>query len=391
MRPAILNPFFAEARGLTGVGPKIEKAIAKALGIEGPPRILDLAFHLPSSLIDRTYRPKLISAEPGRIATVTVNVLDHTPARRGSRQPYRVLTTDDTAAMEVVFFTAHEDHIRKILPPGTRRTLSGRIDSFAGRLQMAHPDYAVPVEEAGSIPGVEAVYRTTESLGARTLAKAVKHALERTPDLPEWQDPAYRSRQGWTSFKESLLAAHAPKSEADLEPAASLRMRLAYDELLANQLALALIRENVRRRPGRALMVSGALRARAIAALPFKLTEAQSKAIADIVRDMAAPSRMVRLLQGDVGSGKTVVAMAALLTAVEAGAQGAFMAPRVSDWHFSPAENAVLHAQRFFGLSRRAISASSSARTRSSPKTCASATSPWRSSTSSTASASISG
>src|SRR5215471_3210101 len=195
MRPPILNPLFAEARSLTGVGPKIEKAIAKALKREGPARILDLAFHLPSSLIDRTYRPELIHAEPGRIATVTVNVLDHKPARRGSRHPYRVLVTDDTAAMEVVFFTAHEDHIRNILPPRSRRILSGRIDSFAGRIQMAHPDYALPVEEAQTIPSVEAVYRTTESLAVRTLGKAVRQALERIPELPEWQDPAYRSRQ----------------------------------------------------------------------------------------------------------------------------------------------------------------------------------------------------
>src|SRR5258706_832299 len=327
MRPPILNPLFAEARSLVGVGPKVEKAIAKALRPEGPPRILDLAFHLPSGLIDRTYRPELINAEPGRIATVTVNVLNHTPARRGSRHPYRVLATDDTAAMEIVFFTPHEDHIRKILPPGTRRVLSGRIDSFAGRVQMAHPDYAVPVEEVGSIPEVEAVYRTTESLAARTLAKAVRHALERLAELPEWQDKAYRERERWSAFREALLAAHAPKSEADLEPGAMARMRLAYDELLANQLALALIRENVRRHSGRALKGNGKLRTRAISSLPFKLTEAQVKAIAEIDRDMAAPSRMVRLLQGDVGSGKTVVAMAALLTAVEAGAQGAFMAP----------------------------------------------------------------
>src|SRR5262249_23467736 len=155
---------------------------------EKAPRILDLVFHLPSSLIDRTYRPKLIAAEHGRIATVTVNVLDHTPSRRGSRQPYRVLTTDDTAAMEVVFFAPPEDHIRKILPPGSRRTLSGRIDSFGGRLQMAHPDFVVPADESGSIPDVEAVYRTTESLAARTLGKAVRQALERVPELPEWED-----------------------------------------------------------------------------------------------------------------------------------------------------------------------------------------------------------
>src|SRR5258708_3143607 len=201
MRPAILNPLFSDARVLPGVGPKVEKLIGKAL-VSGsrPPRVLDLLFHLPASLVDRNYRPQLIAPEPGRIITVTVNVLDHIPAVRGRKLPYKVLTTDDTAAMEVVFFIAHEDHIKKVLPAGSRRTLSGRLDSFGGRLQMAHPDYIVPVEEAAQIPEVEAVYRTTEALHARTLGRAVGHALERLPALPEWQDPAYPGRQGFSSF-----------------------------------------------------------------------------------------------------------------------------------------------------------------------------------------------
>src|SRR5215471_16053539 len=326
MRPPILNTLFADVRVLSGVGPKIEKLIAKAVGREHA-RVVDLAFHLPASLIDRRYRPKLIEAEAGGVATVTVNVLDHKPAVRGRRLPYRVLVTDDTAAMEVVFFTAHEDHIRKVLPPGTRRTLSGRIDSFSGRLQMAHPDYVVGPEEAGVIPEVEAVYPTTEALHTRTLAKAVHHALERPPSLPEWQDEAFHARHGFSSFSDALFKAHSPGSAADLEATAPVRLRLAYDELLANQLALALIREQVRRRPGRTLRGDGTLRKKAIAALPFTLTKAQTDAIDEILADMASQSRMVRLLQGDVGSGKTVVAMAALLNAVEAGTQGAFMAP----------------------------------------------------------------
>ena len=330
MRPTILNPLFAEARCLPGVGPRTEKLIARALGTEAP-RVLDLAFHLPFGLVDRRYRPKLNEAEPGRIATVLVTVLDHKPppprAVRGRRLPYRVLCTDDWGALEILFFTAFEDHIKKLLPSGAKRWVSGRIDRFNDRLQMVHPDHVVKPEGAASLPEVEAIYRTTEALPARALGRAVRQALQRLPDLPEWLDAAYAARQGWPGFTAALRAAHAPRSEADLMPGAAARQRLAYDELLANQLALALIRRSVRERPGRALSGGGALRRKALGALPFKLTEAQNKAIAEIEADMAASSRMVRLLQGDVGSGKTVVAMMALLVAVEAGAQGAFMAP----------------------------------------------------------------
>ncbi len=326
MRPAILFPLFTEARTLPGVGPRVQKLLGKVVGGEAP-RILDLVLHLPFGLIDRAYRPKIIAAEPDRIATVTVHVLQHKPPPRGRNQPYRVLVSDDTAAMEIVFFRAYEDHIKRSLPEGTTKVVSGRIENFNGRLQMAHPDFIMATGDTGTLPDVEPVYRTTEGLTARTLGRIVQAALTKLPDLPEWQDPAFRKQKNWPSFKEALYAAHRPGSDADLAPDKGFRARLAYDELLANQLALTVVRENMRSKPGRILSGDGALRAKARAALPFKLTGAQESALAEIENDMASPQRMLRLLQGDVGSGKTVVAMMALLAAVEAGAQGAFMAP----------------------------------------------------------------
>jgi ATP-dependent DNA helicase RecG len=330
MRPTILNPLFADARSLQGVGPKIEKLIAKAVGRSadaGPPRLIDLAFHLPFSLIDRTYKPRLIEAEPGRIATVTVNIIEHTPAARGSRRPYTVLATDDTGAIEIAFFNPHEEHIKRMLPRGSKRVVSGRIDSFGGRLQMPHPDFMVTVPDSDTIPPIEPVYRTTDGLTSRQLAKAVHGAVDRVPELEEWQDPAFAARHGWRSFADSVHAAHSPTLEADLAITTPARSRLAYDELLSNQLALMLIRDRMRKRKGRELKGHGRLRDKALSALPFKLTEPQTQAIDEIIADMASPARMLRLLQGDVGSGKTVVAMMALLNAVEAGTQGAFMAP----------------------------------------------------------------
>ncbi|HEY5237274.1 MAG TPA: ATP-dependent DNA helicase RecG [Rhizomicrobium sp.] len=322
MRPAILFPLFAETRTLPGIGPKLERLIARAAGT----RLIDLIFDLPTGLIDRSYRPRLIEAEEGRIVTVTVNVLDHMPPH-DPRRPYRVRCTDDSAMLELIFFRAKGDYLMRTLPPGTKRIISGRIERYKGNLQMAHPDHIVDTAMANDMPLHEPVYRLTEDLPSKPLAKAIRAALEKLPAMPEWQDAAFLRVRGWSDFRTVLLAAHAPQSEAELLPTSPTRMRLAYDELLANQLALTLIRARLRGQKGRSLKADGHLKAKAIAALPFALMQTQLDALAEIEKDMAAPERMLRLLQGDVGAGKTVVAFLALLGAVEAGCQGALMVP----------------------------------------------------------------
>jgi len=322
MRPQILFPLFAEVRTLSGVGPKLEKLIAKVAG----PLLRDLVLDLPVGVIDRSYRPRIAEAEPGRIATVEVTVLDHLPPRVKS-QPYKVRVSDETSVMELVFFRGEADYLKQILPVGARRIVSGRIERFKDRPQMAHPDYVVAPEETASLPQHEPVYGLTEGLPAKSLAKAIRSALERLPPLPEWQDAAFRKARGFPSFGEALTTAHAPVHEADLSPMTPARQRLAYDELLANQLALTLIRARLRAGTGRAIAGTGKLKAKAVAALPFALTDGQLHALAEIEADMANGRRMLRLLQGDVGSGKTVVALLAMLSAVEAGCQAALMAP----------------------------------------------------------------
>src|SRR6202789_298495 len=222
MRPSILFPLFAEIRTLAGVGPKLEKLIAKLAG----PRLVDLIFDLPVGVTDRSYRPKLKAVEPGRIATVTVGVLEHLPPRVKS-QPYKVRVSDDTAVMDLVFFRADAKYLNQILPVGSRRLVSGRIESFKDRLQMAHPDHVVAPEDAASLPPHEAVYGLTEGLTVRTMTKAVRGALERVPKMPEWQDAAFLKRHGFASFNEALTTAHNPAHEADLSPDTFSRGRLA--------------------------------------------------------------------------------------------------------------------------------------------------------------------
>ncbi|HEX4532938.1 MAG TPA: ATP-dependent DNA helicase RecG [Rhizomicrobium sp.] len=323
MRPSILFPLFAETRTLAGVGPRIEKLIAKVAGS----KIVDLIFELPVGVIDRSYRPKLAQAEAGRIATVEISVSDHFPAPRRN-QPYKVRGFDDTGMIELVFFHAHADYLGKQLPVGAKRIVSGKIERFRDGLQMVHPDYIVTPQDADSLPQIEAVYGLTEGLPAKSLAKAIHAAVDKVPDMPEWQDASFKRARKWDTFHDALLAAHAPHSEAELLPDAPARQRVAYDELLANQLALLMIRAQMRSvKKGRAVKGDGCLRAKVMAALPFTLTDAQTQALAEIDADMAAAQRMLRLLQGDVGSGKTIVALLAILNAVEAGSQGALMAP----------------------------------------------------------------
>jgi ATP-dependent DNA helicase RecG len=321
-RPAVLFPLFAETRTLPGVGPKIEKLIAKVAGT----RLVDLALDLPKGVIDRTYRPKIAEAEEGRIATLAVTVLDHVPSRIKT-QPYRVRCSDETGIVELVFFHGHSDYLTKLLPKGHKRIISGRIERFQGRLQMPHPDYIVEAETIESLPLHEPVYALTEGLAPKSLSKAISAALEKVPETPEWIEPSLRKARAWPAFADALKKAHVPERDADLDPTTFVRQRLAYDELLANQLALLLIRARTRGPKGRVLKGDGRLRKKVLAALPFQLTDAQRTALAQIDADMHAPTRMLRLLQGDVGSGKTVVAMMALLNAVECGVQGAFMAP----------------------------------------------------------------
>ena len=335
MRPELLFPIFAPVTGLPGVGPKIGKLIE---GLAGP-NIVDLLWHLPSGLIDRRYAPRIADALEGSIATLTVVVDRHEPSpRRGL--PYRVRCRDDSGFLTLVFFNGREDYLRKTLPEGETRVVSGQVETYRDDIQMTHPDHIGTLAEIDSIKTVEPVYPMTAGLTPKPLGRAVRAAVKIAPDVPEWQDPAWLRKQGWDGWRESLEKAHAPASEADLLPDAPARARLAYDELFANQLALLIVRQRQRKRPGRSITGDGALRERLEQALPFALTASQRMANAEIAGDMKSPSRMLRLLQGDVGSGKTVVALMAILTAAEQGAQAALMAPTeiLARQHFATIE-----------------------------------------------------
>jgi ATP-dependent DNA helicase RecG len=321
MRPEILNPLFASVTSLPGVGPRLGKLVEHLAG----PCVVDLLWHLPGGIIDRSFTPKVRDAPAGVIATIKVIVDAHlTPYK--AKAPYRVRCRDETGFLHLVYFHVKGDYLEKLLPVGAMRIVSGRIDHYNDEIQITHPDHIVD-PAAESLKPIEPVYGLTAGLPQRVVQKAVAAALARLPTLPEWLDPGLMRQRGWPSWGEALAAAHAPESERDLSPESLARQRLAYDELLAGQLAIALVRAHTRRLPGRAIKAAGKLRQKVMNALPFALTGSQRQALAEIAGDMASASRMLRLLQGDVGSGKTVVALLAMLDAIEAGGQAALMAP----------------------------------------------------------------
>jgi ATP-dependent DNA helicase RecG len=321
-RPEVLFPLFAGLDGLPGVGPKT--AAAFIAGGTLTPR--DLLFTLPHSGVDRTRRPSVRDVAAPATVTVEVTVGRHQPPRTKGR-PYRVEVTDEAITFQLVFFHAREDWLKRMLPTGQRRVVSGKVELFDGIAQMVHPDHIVTLEEADGIPAFEPVYPLTGTLTQKQVAKAAAGAVERAPDLAEWIDAQLKRREGWPDWKAAVAAAHAPGRAAELLPDAPARRRLAYDELFAHQLTLALARTTRRKAAGVPSHATGRLQAKVRAALPYRPTGAQERAIAEITADMATEHRMNRLLQGDVGAGKTLVALMALLIAVEAGGQGAMMAP----------------------------------------------------------------
>jgi ATP-dependent DNA helicase RecG len=314
MRPDRLNSLFAETDSLEGVGPKLKKPLEK-LGLT---RVRDVIYHLPDRFVQRRAVADLDEAGEGEQIVVALTPIEHR-APRNNRGPYRVLAQDTKGNMlALTYFGRASYTAKKQLPVGEKRWIAGRLDRYGDMLQIVHPDHVA--ESSAGLMGhlVEPVYSLAEGLTQPKVADLVAQSLDRTPELPEWIEPGLLDKHKWPAWRDALVLAHRTE-----HPEA--KDRLAYDELLANNLALMLVRADNRRRKGQPLQGDGQLRERL--SLPYSLTGAQRRSIGEIEGDMAQPHPMLRLLQGDVGSGKTVVALEAMLIAVEAGAQAAMLAP----------------------------------------------------------------
>ena len=321
-RPVALIPLFAQLDSLPNIGPKIAKSLNQ-IGVEYP---RDLILHFPYTVIDRCHRDTIQNAQTNQVVTVLVTVLNHRPPAN-KRTTYRVDVEDKKRKFQVVFFNSNQHYLKRMLPIGEQRVISGKLEEFNGFPQIVHPDYIEVTENSEKIPKFESVYHLTEGVSQKVIQKIQKTLLKQLPNLPEWIESEKKSKEGWLDWKTAIEIAHTPRQTRDINLEFPARTRLSYDELFAHQLTLALIRKYQSRSNGQKTVGTGQLRNCIIKNLPFNLTHDQIEAISEITTDMALPLKMNRMLQGDVGSGKTIVAFMALLTTVEAGGQGVLMAP----------------------------------------------------------------
>jgi ATP-dependent DNA helicase RecG len=320
MRPEILFPLFAPTTSLKGVGPRVAPLLDKLAG----PVVRDVLFLKPHSIVRRT--PATVStAIDGQVMTFEVTIAG-IEKPRGPSQPWRMRTFDQSGFISLVFFGSFGSSLEHRHPPNARRIVSGKVEQFRDEWQMVHPDYMVSPDKAGEIPVIEPIYPATQGLPARTVRRFACEALERAPEMPEWQDAAWLAREKFPTWREALAGLHEPETEADLSPLSPHLRRLAYDELLAQQLAMAQRKAERRKEPAARIAASQTAE-RIRADLPFAFTGAQTRSLEEIRADLAAGERMSRLIQGDVGSGKTVVAMCAMADVAEGGGQSALMAP----------------------------------------------------------------
>lgn len=341
MRPAILNSLFADAMSIKGVGPAVKKALLNLVGyhpaletaqiLAHPLTIRDVLFHLPTGCVDRRTVYPIAQLPVSGVGTAIVTVQRHypskAPAKARRKPPYKIIVEDASGSMALIYFSPKAEYLLKQLPEGETRVISGWVEAYDGILQMTHPDMVEPVANLPKLARLEPVYPLTHGISQRQLGKVIQAAQASLKPLPEWIDPTLKTQRRWPEWHQALSLLHAPQSLDDWRVASPARTRLAYDELLAHQLALALVREKTHKKSGIHLSGESQLRQRLLAQLPFALTQGQRQVLAEIDDDLYSGGRMLRLLQGDVGSGKTAVALLAMMPMIEAGYQVALMVP----------------------------------------------------------------
>ena len=331
MRPKILYNLFSNIISIKGIGPKYAKLIERLCGNH----LIDLLFHKPVAFIDRRNNPKIIDLEENSISTLIVTIDRHVPAFN-KRMPYRINCSDDTGQMSIVYFNIRGPYLRTVMPQGSKKVISGKIEKYKDSFQMTHPHHVASIEQLENIKTIETIYPLTGGLSAKPLRNAINKSLESIENLPEWISPDLLKKKKWDSWDLSLKLLHNPKEIINSVNTVHLE-RLAFDELLSHQLTIRLIKQKIKKIKGNELKLTKILTSQLMELLDFKLTEDQIKTISEISNDLSSSNKMLRLIQGDVGSGKTIVSLFSMLQVIENKKRTILMAPTelLAQQHFN--------------------------------------------------------
>ena len=321
MRPKILYKLFSNLETIKGIGPKNAKLIERLCG----KYLLDLILHRPIAYIDRRNSPKIKDLSNNSIVTLILKVDGHTPSFN-KRMPYKITCSDDTGQLNIVYFNLRGPYLKKMFPIGSKKVVSGKVEEFNGIFQMTHPQHIADESNLDSVKKIECVYPLTAGISSKIIQKSINSSLAIIDDLPEWIPNDYLQKNNWTSWKKSIYEMHNPNELKEDKEDIYLN-RLVFDELLSQQLTVRLIKNKISKLKGNTIKPNGSLLESLKNHLSFELTDDQNQAIKEISKDQSSPNKMLRLIQGDVGSGKTIVALHGMIQCAENSKKSILMAP----------------------------------------------------------------
>ena len=314
------NIIFEDVSKIKGVGKKLSIYLKKKK-IE---KVNDLLWDLPYSFTDRTEIVSLNKLEIGKIVTAKVKVIKYNFPRIRNL-PNKIKCKDEFGEIDLVFFNSREGYIRKVLPINEWVVISGKIGFFGNKYQITNPDYITKIDNLDYVNKIIPKYTLTEGLTEKTYRKIIESVIKNLPELNEWHDQDLLKKMKFPSWKNSIINLHDPNNSRNLNSV--YYKRLAYDEIFANLLFLSKNRYKIKKIKKNKKKFTKLYSSKLTSQLPFKLTKNQISVCEEIDSDLKSSERMYRILQGDVGSGKTIVALLACLNVIESNFQTALMAP----------------------------------------------------------------
>ena len=324
IRPQFLFPLFGSLENLKGIGSKTVLNLKK-IGIYKP---LDFLYSFPTNLKTRVFANTVSDLNVNKVVIIKIKIIKHN--FKYFKGPLNIEVTDGLKKINLIFFNAKNDWIKKNFPIEQERIISGKLEKYKNQFQIIHPDYIEKIFDIDKIPVIEPIYSLTKGISQKVFLNSVNQILQLISEEIsncEWINKKRLKEMNWTDFKNSLKKIHNPKTNEDISLNSNYRLRLAYDELLSHQLSLVIARsfskKNTKKRKKIGYKFSTLMKKR----LPFSLTNSQEKCIAEIQSDLSRDERMYRLIQGDVGSGKTLVAFFSMLFVAENSGQAVLMVP----------------------------------------------------------------